>query len=225
MNEMIGSKIIDSEILNSEIIGSEIKNLEIISSELINSELISSDIKDSRIKDSGRINSEIIHTERINTELIDFEAMKLNIRKGDYPYLGSGSGRNVYDLGNGYVVKVSKNSKGIAQNKVEHQISLTDDSNIFAKVIAKSENNRLLIMEKADRIKDFSEVRAYFNVTSNKELFRLDEIKSVYIKHNVLLNDLYRTANWGMIHGRPVIIDYGFTERVRRRYYSPFNIL
>ena len=78
-------------------------------------------------------------------------------------------------------------------------------------------------MEKAVRIRDFSEVRKYFNVKSNRELFQLEEIKSVFPNHNLLLNDLYRTSNWGMIKNRPVIIDYGFTQSVRRKYYSPFR--
>lgn len=155
--------------------------------------------------------------------IIDFDRIVLNIRKRNYQYIGSGSGRSVFDLGNGYVVKVAKNNKGIAQNKAELQISSEDHTNIFAKTIKVSEDSRLLIMEKAVRIKDFSEVRKYFNVKSNRELFQLEEIQSIFPKHNLLLNDLYRTANWGMINNRPVIIDYGFTQRVKRMYYSPFK--
>lgn len=156
-------------------------------------------------------------------EIIDFEILILNIRKGNYQYIGSGSGRRVFDLGNGYVVKVAKNNKGIAQNEAEYHISSSDQSNIFAKTIQVSEDFRMLIMEKADRIRDFSEVRKYFNVKSNRELFQLEKIRSVLPNYDLLLNDLYRTANWGMINNRPVIIDYGFTQIVRRKYYSPFN--
>ncbi|MBP1754773.1 MAG: hypothetical protein H6Q59_1171 [Firmicutes bacterium] len=153
---------------------------------------------------------------------IDFDMIILNVRKGNYKCIGTGSGRRVFDLGNGYVVKVAKNNKGIAQNEAESHISSSNHSKLFAKTIQVSEDFRLLIMEKAVRIKDFSEVRKYFKVKSNKELFQLEEIKSVYPNHNLLLNDLYRTANWGMINNHPVIIDYGFTQRVRRKYYSIF---
>ncbi len=146
----------------------------------------------------------------------------LNIRKRNYQYLGSGSGRRVFDLGNGYVVKVAKNRKGVAQNEAEHHISLSDHSGIFAKIIQVSEDYRFLIMEKAVRIRNFSEVRKYFNVKSNRELFQLEEIGSVFHNHNLLLGDLYRTSNWGLINNHPVIIDYGFTRSVKRKYYSPF---
>ncbi len=158
-------------------------------------------------------------------EIIDFDLIDSNIRNGVYQCIGSGSGRIVYDLENDYVVKVAKNNKGIAQNKVENHISLSDHSSIYAKVIKVSEDFRMLIMEKAVHIKDFSEVRRYFNVQSNRELFQVQEIRHVLINHSILLNDLYRTANWGMINNRPVIIDYGFTQAVRRKYYSPFNLM
>lgn len=157
-------------------------------------------------------------------EMIDFDIIILNIRKGVYRRIGSGSGRIVYDLENGYVVKVAKNKKGFAQNEVEHHISLTDPSNIFAKVIEVSDDFHFLIMEKAVQIRDFYEVRRYFNVKSNRELFQLKEIRSVFTNHNLLMGDLYRTSSWGMIDNRPVIIDYGFTYKVRRKYYSLFNL-
>ena len=48
------------------------------------------------------------------------------MRQGNYIYIGSGSSRNVFDLGNGYVMKVAKNIAGIAQNKSEYRISLID---------------------------------------------------------------------------------------------------
>ncbi len=146
----------------------------------------------------------------------------LNIRKGNYQYLGSGSGRRVFDLGDGYVVKVAKNRRGIAQNEAEHHISLSDHSNIFAKIIQVSEDYRFLIMEKAVRIRNFSEVRKSFNVKSNRELFQLEEFRSIFQNHNLLSGDLYRTSNWGMINNHPVIIDYGFTRSVKRKYYFPF---
>jgi len=136
-----------------------------------------------------------------------------------YRYIGSGSGRKVFDLGNGYVVKVAKNMAGIAQNRVEHQISLRDNSNLFAKVIEVSGDFQFLIMEKADRINNFSHVLKYFNVSNNRELVRLKEMQTIQWKYNLLLADLCRNSSWGIIDGVPVIIDYGFTAQVQRRYY------
>lgn len=136
-----------------------------------------------------------------------------------YRYIGSGSGRRVFDLGNGYVVKVAKNMAGIAQNEVEHRISFLEDSNLLAEVIEVSGDFKFLVMKKADIINNFSDVLRYFNVRNRDELIRLREIQNINRKYNLLLADLKRTSSWGMINGVPVIVDYGFTSEVKQRYY------
>ncbi len=153
---------------------------------------------------------------------INFDLIILNIRKGKYRCIGSGSGRRVFDLENGYVIKVAKNRKGIAQNEAEYQIAMTNHSNIFAKITHVSEDFMLLIMEKAERLYHFSYVLKYFNVRSNRELFQIEEFRTILKKHNLLSVDLCKRVNWGVINNCPVIIDYGFTWRVKRKYYFPF---
>lgn len=142
-----------------------------------------------------------------------------NIRRGMYRYIGSGSSRKVFDLGNGYVAKVAKNAAGIAQNKMEYKISSTDSSNLFAEVIEISKDSSTLIMKKADKIYNFSYVCHYFKVRSIIDVLKLKRFQNIECRYNLLLNDLRRTSNWGIINGRPVIIDYGFTKEVSRRYY------
>ena len=152
----------------------------------------------------------------------NFELIRLNIKKNIYRLIGSGSGRNVFDLENGYVVKVAKNRRGFAQNKAEHQIALNNDSTVFAKILQVSEDFELLIMEKADKVESISEVWRYFHVKSNSELYHLEELKHISAKYDLILKDLGRPVNWGKINERPVIIDYGFTRRVKNKYYSIF---
>ena len=153
---------------------------------------------------------------------VDFEQINSDIRKGAYKYIGLGSGRYVFDLGNGYVAKVAKNRKGLAQNKAEYEIGSVDRSNIFAKILQVSDDFEILIMEKAEKIDNISEVWKYFNVTGSRELFRRKEFTDISYKYRLILQDLRRPANWGKINGRPVIIDYGFTVGVKRKYYSIF---
>lgn len=153
---------------------------------------------------------------------VDFEQIILNIKRGVYRFIGSGSGRRVFDLENGYVVKVAKNKRGVAQNEAEQQIALADDTDLFAKIAQVSDDHILLIMEKADKIRGISDVWKYFNVKSNRELFQLKELRESYSKYNLLLSDLSRSDNWGKIDEKLVIIDYGFTWKVKRRYYSLF---
>ncbi len=153
---------------------------------------------------------------------IDLSEILTHLFNGEYPALGSGSGRRVYDLKNETVLKTAKNKKGYAQNQIESIISEMDDSDLFAKVLFISPDNQFLIMEKAEPIMDFSYVRDFFHVKTNKELFQLDNFNYIPHKYNLLITDLCRPVNWGMLRGRPVIIDYGFTGRIRRKYYSIF---
>lgn len=151
---------------------------------------------------------------------VDFEQIFLNINRGAYKSIGKGSGRIVYDLGNGKVVKVARNIKGIAQNEVEYRIALIDDSGLFANVTNVSEGFRFLVMDKANSIKDISFVWDHFNVKNNQELYQIQKLKDISLKYNLLLLDLGRAANWGQINGKPIIIDYGFTRQVRKRFYK-----
>jgi hypothetical protein len=148
-----------------------------------------------------------------------FRKIASNINRGGYRYLGKGSGRAVFDLGNGKVVKAAKNIRGIAQNFEEFRIAMSDDSGLLARIWDVSEDYRFLIMDKAERIRDMSRVWNFFRVGSNSELYQVKGIQDFAETHNLLINDFGRAANWGEIGGRPVIIDYGFTRQVRKRYY------
>lgn len=148
-----------------------------------------------------------------------FNNIMFNINRGYYRYIGTGSSRDVFDLQNGYVVKVAKNIAGFAQNQTEYAISNYDDSNLFARVISISNDFYFLVMEKADKIDNISDVFRYFNVSDKRELFKLKELQNIKKKYNLLLGDFDRKSNWGIIKGRPVIIDYGFTREVSERYY------
>ena len=152
-----------------------------------------------------------------------FDQIYINIKKGIYKPLGKGTARIVYDLGNGTVVKAAKNAKGLAQNEVEYWIAMDDESGIFAHVLAASEGYRFLIVDKASEIKDMSDVYDYYEVRSSKEL--IQKLRKVCSKYNLMLWDLSRPVNWGKIDGKPVIIDYGFTKQVRKRFYrAPFAV-
>ncbi|MCE5221674.1 MAG: hypothetical protein LLF98_10535 [Clostridium sp.] len=151
--------------------------------------------------------------------VIAFNQIMLNLKQGYYRYIGSGSGRKVFDLGNGFVIKVAKNQAGIAQNKTEYKISANDTSNLFAKVIDISNDFKLLIMQKAYKINNISYVWKYFNVKSKRELLNSKELQNIKRNYNLLLDDISRRSSWGIINGRPMIIDYGFTREVMERYY------
>ena len=122
------------------------------------------------------------------------------------------------------MVKAAKNIKGIAQNIEEFRIAMVDDSGLFARVWDVSGDYRYLIMDKAERIRDISHVWDYFRVKNNDELFRIMKLQMVSEKYNLLIQDFGRVVNWGLIGGRPMLIDYGFTRQVRKRFYAARSV-
>jgi hypothetical protein len=75
--------------------------------------------------------------------------------KGRLEYLGKGTGRYVFGTDNGNVLKLARNSRGIAQNRQEHAIScdkLLNRNGIIGKVTDFDEKCEWLEMEWLDSI-------------------------------------------------------------------------
>lgn len=152
---------------------------------------------------------------------VDFDLDKIQskLRQHAYEQVGSGSGRNVYDIGGGFVAKVARNQRGIAQNEAEYRISLSDSSGLFASIITATPDLRVTIMAKAEPLEHFCAVLRYFRVRDKRELYKIPLIYSALRRHRLVFPDLCRVQNWGVVNGRPVIVDYGFTTPVKRKYY------
>ncbi|HEY5583808.1 MAG TPA: hypothetical protein VIK78_04870 [Ruminiclostridium sp.] len=149
----------------------------------------------------------------------DFEELVVNVKNDEYKLIGSGSSRRVYDLDNGHVLKIAKDIRGISQNKAEHEIYKSRKSNIFAEIVAVSEDNKFLIMSKARKIEKISTVYKYYNVRNYKKLVRLKNLKDDIQSNKLSRGDLVRPSSWGLIDDVPVIIDYGLTQRIFKKYY------
>lgn len=151
----------------------------------------------------------------------DYKNIILDIKSGKHCKLGIGSSRIVYDLNDGFVVKIAKNIRGNSQNEAEYKTYLIHKSSLFAEIIAVSEDYRFLIMPKAKKIKKISSVLKYYNVNSIKALFKKDKLIISDIHDNDLSrNDLYRISSWGFINNVPLIIDYGLTHSIFKKYYG-----
>ncbi len=157
---------------------------------------------------------------------MDYNLKKIitGIKGGKYKLLGIGSSRIVYDLNDGNVIKVAKDIRGVYQNTAENQIYSSSKSNFFAEVIAISEDNRCLLMPKAEKIKNIHTVYKYYDVNNIKSLTKLDNLSEDIINNNLSKGDLIRASNWGLINNVPLIIDYGLTNSIYRKYYG-LNVL
>ncbi|PYG86877.1 hypothetical protein LY28_02700 [Ruminiclostridium sufflavum DSM 19573] len=152
----------------------------------------------------------------------DFDIIITEIKGGKYNIIGTGSSRTVYDLNDGFAVKIARDIRGTLQNESERKAYQSHRSELLAEVVAVSEDNRCLVMPKAKRIKNLSVIYNYYNKRSIKSLFMHDKLIIGDIKNNGLSSkDLSRASNWGLIDNVPLIIDYGLTHSIYKRYYGP----
>ena len=146
----------------------------------------------------------------------DFNLIRSGVRSGRFPTLGQGAGRRVYDMGDGYVVKVARNSFGLRQNRMEYQLSLQYQGDLLAKVAAVSDRYRLLVMQAAQPLHDLQPVLDYFHLAKRSDLAAVPELVVLSRKHHLAMKEFLVSRNWGLINNRPVIIDYGFVRQHRR---------
>ncbi|AEY66370.1 hypothetical protein [Clostridium sp. BNL1100] len=149
----------------------------------------------------------------------DFDELIFNLKKNNYKRIGSGSCRNVYDLGNGYVVKVAKDVRGILQNETEYSTYRSCKSDFFAEIAAASENHRYLIMVKAKKITDIRIVLRYYKVQTMSDLIKRPLFEEDIESKKIGSGDLKRASSWGIVNDVPVLIDYGLSQSTYKKYY------
>jgi hypothetical protein len=155
-----------------------------------------------------------------------------------FEHLSSGSSRIIYLTEDHQVLKLAKNERGIAQNKVEAKIA-----NKFVNETTSSDPNgiwklspyRDKITEKEFEsltkvpFKDFAEAIDFGIQKKGKKPSDFDKISKSEIykallhlnkEHNLLPGDLTRISSWGKADDHPVLLDAGLTRKVYDDYYT-----
>lgn len=153
----------------------------------------------------------------------DIDEIRHGIRNGEFKNIGNGTGRSVYDIGEGIVAKNAKNIGGIAQNFTEHAIYSNRCSNIFAKVYTLSHDGEILLMEKAKPLEDMDKLLEHFNACCRKHFASTQLVRYLSRKYKLLPADLCKPGSWGETENGLVLIDYGFTKWVSRNFYYDFS--
>ncbi|MBE5960327.1 MAG: hypothetical protein E7256_02900 [Lachnospiraceae bacterium] len=148
----------------------------------------------------------------MGNRVYDFDGMLYKLQHNRLRFLGAGSSRKVFDIGDGYVVKVAKNYRGLNQNQMEYMIFDNENTKILTPVLAISEDNRFLIMKKGDRIRNFYPVLQYYEARNMRELTSRPVFQMLTTKYMLAGGDLVRTSSWGIVNGVPMLIDYGFSH-------------
>lgn len=175
---------------------------------------------------------------------------RMKYMKSQATMLGKGSARAVFDIGEGQVVKLAMNDKGIAQNYAESSIS-DEENPILTKVFDADAMGRYIVAEKAEKL-DSSSFKKMTGQTFGKFASEMqwsgrmahrggikttssfaEKVKKWALRNDVMPGDLGRRANMGIVqrpdpedlfgHVRPqpAIVDYGFTRDVAEQHYLP----
>jgi hypothetical protein len=160
-------------------------------------------------------------------------------------HLSSGSSRVIYLTPNKTVLKLAKNNRGIAQNKVEANPKMT--SKYVNKTLKADKNGVWKISPFLDKItekdfkemtgidfKDFGEAISYGlkAISENSDAEKpkdFDKIKKLDIykeiirlgeEWDLLPGDIERISSWGTDKGHPVLLDAGLTRDIYDEFYD-----
>lgn len=132
------------------------------------------------------------------------------IRK-NFLFLGSGIARAVYALNNYYVVKVAMNRDGLDQCMLEHEVFISCNQR-YLKYLCPVLWYRpgMIIMPRAFPLTMLSPSSTFKISSLGSHAFR--DLKQLSKEYDLLFGDIESSSSWGMLSGKPVLIDYGCTN-------------
>lgn len=160
-----------------------------------------------------------------NEELFEkiFSMSKVDIER-NYEYLGEGAGRIVYAINNRYVIKLSKSEGGDKQCEMEDYIYKNAPKYLkkcLCPVVWYKDD--MVIMKRAASLIRNSEVREknvfrYLGISVQDPFYK--KINKLIDTFDLLYGDVKSMTSWGVLDGRLVLIDYGCTYDIYKRYFD-----
>lgn len=172
-----------------------------------------------------------------NIESIETYDARRRYAERNLEHISSGSSRIVYKYDK-FAIKLAKNDKGVAQNRVESKVkgskyvnevikSSKDFSWIkseFLEDLTEKEFEKLTNLnfknygqaleaelDSESKPKDFKKI-------SETSIFK--EIKNICNKYDLLPGDISRISSWKKKDKYPVLVDLGFSEKVYEKFYE-----
>ncbi len=180
-----------------------------------------------------------------NIEKLETYAARVKYAEKNLDHLSSGSSRVVYKLPDGSILKLAKNDRGLAQNKVEGNPKMK--SAFLNKLLKKAKNHAWINMQFLDKItekefekmsgvnfKDFGEAISYglkdvSDSPDKKKPKNFEEISKTKVykelyrcgkEFKLMPGDMARISSWGTRDDHPVLIDAGLTKEIFDKYYD-----
>ena len=189
-----------------------------------------------------------VHTDRLDS-LTSFAARK-RYMDANFIAIGTGTGRKVYDIGQGKVLKLALNRKGVAQNSVESDKAMHDwHSALLPKIYDADKDDKWLICAFAAtaKVRDFTRllginmdtlfyyIEYKIDTHPTTKLLgesgigacdlssRVQELIDLIINFDLMYRDITRKNAWGIIGDRLVLRDFGLSLAVWDEHYKPIK--
>jgi len=180
-----------------------------------------------------------------NIESLETYNARKNYAERNLKHLSSGSSRIVYLTPGKTIIKMAKNDKGLAQNKVEANPKMK--SKYLNQIISSAKNHSWLETHYLDKIteKDFEKMTGLkfeefgdslryglkdvsgnkdtdkpkdFEKVSKSDVYK--ELRDIGERFRLLPGDIARISSWGTKEGRPILIDAGLTRDIFDEFYE-----
>ena len=192
-----------------------------------------------------------VHTDKLDS-LTSFVARK-RYMNSNFIAIGTGTGRKVYDIGQGRVLKLALNRKGVAQNSVETDKAMHDwHGTLLPKIYDTDKDDKWLICDLAvaAKSKDFArllgvsmdtlfyyieykmdahpstqtmKLSGELGIGARYLSSKVQEIIDLIINFDLMYRDITRKGSWGIIGDRLVLRDFGLSQAVWDGYYKPIK--
>lgn len=148
----------------------------------------------------------------------------IRIIKNKYEFLGEGASRIVYGIDENYVVKISKNKTGKYQCSTENQIYSTvdeKDKKYFCPVLWYKSG--MIFMRRAFPFTEaigcrHGSIFEYTNIKKDSDFFK--NLRKITKHYDLLYPDIKAISSWGILDKKPVLIDYGCTNKLYDYYFD-----
>lgn len=176
------------------------------------------------------------------TDLETFKA-RVDYAEKNLKHLSSGSSRVIYVLpGEKEVLKLAKNDRGVAQNKIESKIECKFINKTtracsegcwkispFLDKVTEKEFEKL----SGFNFKEFGDALRYglkdisgsdvdkpknFDEISKSEMYKT--LVKCAEKYDLMPGDLVRISSWGQVDGHPTLLDAGLTKEIFEEFYE-----
>lgn len=166
----------------------------------------------------GMINLDLPYDFFEDVVLMNYDSLYRN-----FPIIGEGSGRVVFQINNKYVLKFPKSKMGMLQCKIEHEIYDKIDSKLkkYLCPIYLHKNGRLIMLRTIPllQIVGCRGLKIYDVFRMKNEVSFYKDIKKIAKNHDLLFPDVMAVSSWGIVSNKPYLIDYGCTNKLYDKYF------